>query len=79
MRTLNLPDVGPIPLIGQGTWHMGEVRSRRKAEAEALRTGVELGLTVVDTAEMYGDGATETFVGEALVGLRDQVVLVSKA
>lgn len=79
MQTLNLPDVGSVPLIGQGTWHMGEDTSRRKAEMEALRTGVELGLTVIDTAEMYGDGATETFVGEALVGLRDQVVLVSKA
>lgn len=78
MRTLNLAGIGPVPLIGQGTWHMGEVSNRRKAEAEALRTGVDLGLTVIDTAEMYGDGATETFVGEALVGLRDQVVLVSK-
>lgn len=78
MRTLNLPGIGPVPLIGQGTWHMGEVASQRKQEAEALRTGIALGLTMVDTAEMYGDGATESFVGEALEGLRNQVILVSK-
>lgn len=79
MRTLNLPEIGPVPLIGQGTWNMGEVASRRESEAEALRAGIEFGLTVVDTAEMYGDGATESFVGEVLAGLRDQVILVSKA
>lgn len=79
MRTLNLPGLGPVPLIGQGTWRMGEAADRRTAEAKALRTGVELGLTVIDTAEMYGDGSTESFLGEALAGLRDQVVLVSKA
>ena len=58
---------------------MGEAASQREREAEALRTGVELGLTVIDTAEMYGDGATESFVGEALAGVRDRVILVSKA
>jgi len=79
MRTLHLPEIGPVPLIGQGTWNMGEVASRRESEAKALRAGVELGLTVVHTAEMYGNGATESFVGEALAGLRDQVILVSKA
>lgn len=78
MRTVNLTGIGPVPLIGQGTWHMGEIAGRRDGEAEALRTGLQLGLTVVDTAEMYGDGATETFVGEALAGLRDQAILVSK-
>lgn len=79
MRTLNIPGIGPVPLIGQGTWNMGEVASQRGSETEALRAGVELGLTVVDTAEMYGDGATESFLGEALSGLREQVTLVSKA
>ena len=58
---------------------MGETPGRRRAEADALRLGVELGLTTIDTAEMYGDGATESFLGEALAGLRDRVVLVSKA
>ena len=79
MRTLNLPDIGPVPTLGQGTWRLGEDESFRSAEVEALRTGVELGLTVIDTAEMYGEGATESFLGEALVGLRDEIVLVSKA
>ena len=58
---------------------MGENASRRQAEMGALRTGVELGMTMVDTAEMYGEGGTERFLGEALDGLRDQVFLVSKA
>ena len=58
---------------------MGEDASLRAKETEALRVGIELGLTVIDTAEMYGDGATESFVGEALKGLRDKVILVSKA
>lgn len=79
MRTLSLPEIGPVPLIGQGTWKMGEIASRRKEEAAALRTGIELGMTVIDTAEMYGEGATESFVGEALAGVRDQIILVSKA
>lgn len=79
MKTLDVPGLGPLPLIGQGTWRMGESLARRQAETEALRTGIELGLTVVDTAEMYGDGATESFLGEALAGVRDKVVLVSKA
>ena len=79
MRNIDLQGVGPVPSLGQGTWRMGEDASRRAAETKALRTGIELGLTVVDTAEMYGDGATESFLGEALIGLREQVVLVSKA
>lgn len=58
---------------------MGEEAALRKAETEAIRTRVELGLTVVDTAEMYGEGAAESFFGGALAGLREQVVLVSKA
>ena len=65
-------------MMGQGTWRMGEAAQRRRAETEALRLGVELGLTVIDTAEMYGDGATESFLGEALAGLWDSVTLVSK-
>lgn len=79
MRTLNLPGVGHVHIVGQGTWRLGEDASRRAAETQALRIGVDLGLTVIDTAEMYGDGATESFLGEALAGLRDEIVLVSKA
>ena len=79
MRTIDLPGIGSVPLVGQGTWRMGEAPASQRRETDALRLGVELGLTVIDTAEMYGDGATESFLGEALTGLRDEVVLVSKA
>jgi diketogulonate reductase-like aldo/keto reductase len=67
-----------IPKLGQGTWEMGERRARRDDEIAALRTGIELGMTVIDTAEMYGEGATERWLGDALDGLRDEVFLVSK-
>ena len=79
MRRVALPGGTSVPALGQGTWRMGEDASRRQAETEALRTGVELGMTMVDTAEMYGEGETERYLGEALDGLRDQVFLVSKA
>jgi diketogulonate reductase-like aldo/keto reductase len=64
--------------MGQGTWRMGEVPARRREEIASLREGVERGLSLIDTAEMYGDGATEKLVGEAIAGLRERVVLVSK-
>ncbi len=67
-----------LPAIGQGTWYMGEDASQRKTEVAALRAGIELGLTLIDTAEMYADGGAEKVVGEALTGLRDNVFLVSK-
>lgn len=67
-----------MPRLGQGTWNMGDDRARREEELAALRAGVELGLTLVDTAEMYGDGRSETLVGEALAGLREKVYLVTK-
>jgi diketogulonate reductase-like aldo/keto reductase len=73
-----LPDGERIPKLGQGTWEMGERTERRAGEIAALREGVALGMTLIDTAEMYGDGATERLVGEALHGLRDDVFLVSK-
>src|SRR5581483_11206886 len=60
------------------TWRMGEDSRRRQDEIRALREGVELGMTLIDTAEMYGDGSTEDLLGEALAGIRDQVFLVSK-
>ncbi len=68
----------PLAAIGQGTWYMGENAGMRKAEVAALRAGVEAGLTLIDTAEMYADGGAEKVVGEALSGLRQQVFLVSK-
>jgi diketogulonate reductase-like aldo/keto reductase len=79
MREVRIARDQAVPCLGQGTWNMGERPERRADEIAALRAGVELGLTVVDTAEMYGDGATEELVGEALVGIRDEVFLVSKA
>lgn len=78
MRDVALTKNLRVPALGQGTWRMGETASLRAAETAALREGVALGMTLIDTAEMYGDGATESFLGEALAGLRDQVFLVSK-
>lgn len=66
-----------LPRLGQGTWRMGE-GGDRAAEAAALRLGIELGMTLLDTAEMYGDGAAEEVVAEAMAGQRDRVFLVSK-
>lgn len=71
-------DQQAVPAIGQGTWYMGQSSAHRAQEAAALRAGVELGLTVIDTAEMYADGGAEEVVGEAIHGLRDRVTLVSK-
>jgi diketogulonate reductase-like aldo/keto reductase len=67
-----------VPALGQGTWNMGEDPSRRREELAALRAGIELGLTLIDTAEMYGDGRSESLVGEAIAGQRDKVFLVTK-
>lgn len=67
-----------LPAIGQGTWSMGEDLHQRRAEVSALRAGVEQGLALIDTAEMYADGGAEEVVGEALTGLREKVFLVSK-
>jgi diketogulonate reductase-like aldo/keto reductase len=78
MRTVRLPSGDAVPAVGQGTWHMAEERSARKAELAALRLGLDLGLTLVDTAEMYADGGAEELVGEAIAGRRDEVFLVSK-
>ena len=68
----------PVPVIGQGTWRMGEESGRRKDEVAALRLGIELGMTHVDTAEMYGDGGAERLVAAAIAGQRDRVFLASK-
>lgn len=75
---VTLPDGERIARLGQGTWEMGERPERRSFEIDALRAGIELGMTVIDTAEMYGEGATESLLGAALAGLREQVFLVSK-
>ena len=78
MRTTKLPSGEAIPVLGQGTWHMAEEPRRRADEIAALRCGLDLGMTLIDTAEMYADGAAEQLVGEAIAGRRDEVFLVSK-
>ena len=78
MRTVKLPSGERIPVLGQGTWHLAEAPARRDTEIFALRRGLDLGMTVIDTAEMYADGKAETLAGEAIGGRRDEVFLVSK-
>ena len=78
IRTLSLPTGREIPVLGQGTWRIGEDPAKRKTEIAALRYGLELGLTLIDTAEMYGEGEAERLVGEAIAGRREDVFLVSK-
>lgn len=77
-RTVLLPDGTALPAIGQGTWYMGEKQSSQEEEVRALRSGIELGMTVIDTAEMYAEGGAEVVTGKAISGLRDDVFLVSK-
>lgn len=76
--TTNLPSGTAVPVLGQGTWYMGEDSRDRAREAAALRLGLDLGMTLIDTAEMYADGGAEEVVGEAIAGRRDEVFLVSK-
>jgi diketogulonate reductase-like aldo/keto reductase len=78
MRGVDLPSGETIPVLGQGTWHLGQGRHPRAEELEALRLGISLGMTLIDTAEMYGGGASEKLVGEGIGGCRDEVFLVSK-
>jgi diketogulonate reductase-like aldo/keto reductase len=78
VRTVALPSGEQVPALGLGTWYMAEDPARREAELAALRRGLDQGLRLVDTAEMYADGAAEALVGEAIAGRRDEVFLVSK-
>lgn len=78
IKNIRLQDGTLLPALGQGTWHMGEDRSMAKYEVAALQRGLELGMTVIDTAEMYGQGGAESVVGKAIKGRRDEVFLVSK-
>lgn len=77
MRSVQLAGKA-VPLIGQGTWRMGEDSQRREQEIAALRLGLELGLSLIDTAEMYAEGGAETLVGQALRGVSEPYYLVSK-
>jgi diketogulonate reductase-like aldo/keto reductase len=77
-RTVTLPRGATVPRLGMGTWYLGEDPDGRDIQLSALRTGIEIGLTLIDTAEMYGAGAAEELVGKAVAGRRDDVFLVSK-
>jgi len=78
MRTTILPSGETVPVLGQGTWGMGERPAARRGEIDALQAGLDLGMSLIDTAEMYGDGAAEEVVGKALSGRRDSSFLVTK-
>lgn len=78
MKTVRLPSGEQVPALGMGTWMIGEKRSARAEEIATLQRGIDLGMTLIDTAEMYGEGASEQLVGEAIRGRRERVFLVSK-
>jgi diketogulonate reductase-like aldo/keto reductase len=78
MKRVSLPAGASVAALGQGTWHMGEDAGRHDEEVAALRLGIDLGLTLIDTAEMYGEGRAEMLVGEAIEGRRDEVFIVTK-
>src|SRR5450631_1619102 len=78
MRKVRLPDGTEVAALGQGTWHMGEGERPRAEEAAAVRLGLDLGMTLIDTAEMYADGGAEEVVGEAIAGRREQIFVVSE-
>jgi diketogulonate reductase-like aldo/keto reductase len=79
VKTVTLPGGEQIPALGQGTWRLGEKKSARNDEVAALRLGIDLGMTLIDTAEMYGDGGAEEVVADAVAGQRNQVFVVTKA
>ncbi|HEX2830144.1 MAG TPA: aldo/keto reductase [Burkholderiales bacterium] len=78
MNTVTLPSGERVPALGMGTWYVGDSPARRADEIAALRAGLDLGATLIDTAEMYGEGKSESLIGEAIEGRRDEVFLVSK-
>ena len=78
MKTVALPSGERVPALGQGTWNMGEKNNARAEELATLRLGLDLGVTLIDTAEMYGEGKAEELIGEAIAGRRDATFLVSK-
>jgi diketogulonate reductase-like aldo/keto reductase len=78
MKTVSLPDGTHVPALGQGTWRMGEKKGAHANEVAALRLGIDLGMTLIDTAEMYGEGGAEKMVADAIKGQRDRVFVVTK-
>ena len=77
-RTVRLGDGTLVPALGQGSWHLGQMRHPVEAEEEAMRVGISLGLTLIDTAELYGGGRAEEMIGRVIAGQRDRVFIVSK-
>ncbi len=78
MKHVRLPDGTQVPALGQGTWHMGENACSVPAEVDALKLGIDLGMTLIDTAEMYGSGRSEEIVGKAVTGQRSKLFVVTK-
>ncbi len=78
LPSVTLPNGDAMPAFGQGTWHMGEDRRRASAEEAAVKLGIELGVNLIDTAEMYGNGVAEEIVARATAGVRDRLFIVSK-
>lgn len=78
MRTVSLPDDRGVPQLGLGTWRMGEDAGQRRREIAAIHAALDHGITLIDTAEMYGEGGAEEVIGEALAGRDDEVFVVSK-
>ena len=78
MKSIMLPDDERVPVVGQGTWRMGEKKNEHAEEVAALRLGIELGMTLIDTAEMYGEGGAEKVVADAIEDQRDRVFIVTK-
>src|SRR5437867_12786011 len=78
MKAGTLPDGERVPVLGQGTWRMGENVRAHKDEVAALGLGIELGMTLIDTAEMYGEGGAEKVVADAIEGQRDRIFIVTK-
>ncbi|PSB05500.1 aldo/keto reductase, partial [filamentous cyanobacterium CCP2] len=78
MRSIQLPSGQAIPILGMGTWRMGETHKHQQAEVKALRHGLDLGITLIDTAEMYGEGGAEAVIAEVMANRRSEIFLVSK-
>ena len=78
MKLVTLPSGETLPALGQGTWNMGDKRDTRREEISSLQLGLDLGLKLIDSAEMYGEGKAEELIGEAIAGRRDEAFLVSK-
>jgi len=77
-RTVTFADGGRVPALGQGCWHLGQGRHPQAVEEEALRTGISLGMTLIDTSGNYGNGRSEQSISHVIQGERERVFLVSK-